>query len=328
MKKIAVEEHWWHASNDKILEELFERTNYPIYAYPENIARMHPKMLTEGFEEFRLKEMDKNGVAIQVLSNSFPGIQGINEAEEAINTAKAANNDMANLIKKYPGRFAGFASLPLQDPKAAADELERTVKKLGFKGALINGHTNGEYLDERKFWVVWECAEALGVPLYLHPFDTLSDQIKIYKGYNEMLGPTWSWNVETATHTMRIISSSLFDAFPEATLIIGHMGEMIPYILGRIDEGYRFTGGPKVWKIKRKPSYYVRENIMITTSGLWEKEALTCAISALGADKIMFATDYPYITTDEAVELIENMPISDDVKEKIYFKNARQLLKL
>lgn len=328
MKKICIEEHWGHVINEEIREDLQQRTKFPRYADPEFLAMVFPKMGAEAFEEHRLPDMDKNDISMQVISFASPGIQGILDPNEAVAKAKKVNDMQAELINRYPNRFAGFAALPLQDPKAAADELERTVNQLGFKGALINGHTNGEYLDERKFWVVWERAEALGVPIYLHPYDPLADQIKIYKGYNELLGATWSWGVETGTHALRIICSGVFDAFPKATLILGHMGEMIPYVLGRIDEGYRISGGKKTWKIKKMPSQYVKENVMVTTSGLWYPETLLCAIRALGIDRIMFATDYPFVSTKEAVALIENSPISHEFKEKIYCLNAKRFLGL
>ncbi|HUJ88606.1 MAG TPA: amidohydrolase family protein, partial [Syntrophorhabdales bacterium] len=232
----------------------------------------------------------------------------------------------AEIIRKYPGRFAGFAALPTQDPKAAADELERAVTQLGFKGAMILGHTNGEYLDLEKFWIIWERAEGLGVPIYLHPAEPFVDQIKIYDGRPEFMGPAWSWGVETGTHALRIIGAGVFDVFPKATLILGHMGEMLPYMTVRIDEGYEMTFHKT--KLKKMPSDYMKENIMITTSGKYSPGALICAVRELGADRILFAGDYPWVTPKEAVELIERVPISGADKEKIYHLNAEKLFKL
>ena len=325
MKKIMAEEHWYHPLNKEIRDEYSRRTQSHCYSHPENHKKFYVKMMSEGIEEYRLKEMDENGVEMQILSHTYPGIQGVLSAGEAVRKAKTINDDLAGFIQRHPTRFRGFAALPMQDPKAAADELTRTVKDFGFLGALINGHTNGEFLDEDKFRVVWEQAVSLGVPIFLHPFDPVSDQIAVYKGYRAMLGTSWSWNIEAATHVMRIIYSGLFEELPEATLIIGHMGEMLPYILARIDEGYWQTGGPETWKIKKEPSFYYKRNVIITTSGLWNPESLICAISALGAHRILFAADNPFVETSVSVEQIEKAPVSREDKEKIYHTNAREL---
>lgn len=328
MKKITLEEHWYHSLNRNIRDEFAKRTPSTSYRYPEHLKKGIPRMVTEGVEEYRLKEMDENGIDIQILSHQYPGIQGIFGADEAIGKAKIINDDMAEIIRKYPARFKGFATLPMQDPEAAADELKRTVEEYGYLGALINGHTNGEFLDDEKFRVVWKCAVKLGVPIYLHAFDPLPDQIKVYQGYPAMLGPSWSWNIDTATHVMRIICSGLFEELPDATLIIGHMGEFLPYMLARIDEGYTQTGGPNTWKISKPPSYYYQKNVMITTSGMWRPETLVCAVSALGADRVMFSVDYPFLDSRISIAQVENTPISQEDKEKIYHRNAEKLFGL
>jgi 2,3-dihydroxybenzoate decarboxylase len=291
---------------------------------PKALPLIPPRL--RDFEQTRLPLMDESGITMQVLSTSSPGVQGLADAAGAIAVARKINDDQAGIIRKYPGRFAGLAAMPTQDPKAAADELERAVTQLGFKGAMILGHTNGEYLDHEKFWVIWERAEALGVPIYLHPAEPLVDQIKIYDGRPEFMGPAWSWGVETGTHALRIIGAGVFDAFPKATLILGHMGEMLPYMTVRIDEGYEMTFHKK--KLNKMPSDYIRENIVITTSGKYSAGALLCALRELGADRILFAGDYPWVTPKEAVELIERVPMSETDKEKIYHGNAERLFKL
>jgi 2,3-dihydroxybenzoate decarboxylase len=291
---------------------------------PKALPLIPPRL--RDFEETRLPLMDESGITMQVLSTSSPGVQGLADAAGAIAVARKINDDQAGIIRKYPGRFAGLAAMPTQDPKAAADELERAVTQLGFKGAMILGHTNGEYLDHEKFWIIWERAEALGVPIYLHPAEPLVDQIKIYDGRPEFMGPAWSWGVETGTHALRIIGAGVFDAFPKTTLILGHMGEMLPYMTVRIDEGYEMTFHKK--KLNKLPSDYIRENIMITTSGKYSAGALLCALRELGADRILFAGDYPWVTPKEAVELIERVPMSETDKEKIYHGNAERLFKL
>ena len=329
MKKISLEDHWYHPLNNEIREEFTKRTpDSTNFRCAANIKYTTPRMGTDGIEKYRLKEMDENGIDIQIMSHGYPAIQGILDAKEAINKAKTMNDDMAEVIQKYPTRFRGFATLPMQNPKAAADELERAVKDLGMLGALINGHTNGEFLDEDKFRIVWERSIELGVPIFLHAFDPLPDQVKAYKGYRGLVGVGWGWNVEVAHHVMRIIYSGLFEDMPEATLIIGHMGEMLPYALARIDEGYEQTGGSENWKIPKEPSYYYKKNIMITTSGHWNPEAMLCAIGALGIERIMFSVDFPFVVTEKSVQQVENTPISQEDKEKIYYKNAQRLFNL
>lgn len=324
MKKICVEEHWGSPEMEEIRTQWRARTGFPVSMDPKALPLIPPRL--RDFEETRLPLMDQSGVTMQVLSTSSPGVQGLADAAAAIVAARKINDNQAEIIRKYPGRFAGFAAVPTQDPKAAADELERTVTQLGFKGAMILGHTNGEYLDLEKFWIIWERAEALGVPIYLHPAEPLVDQIKIYDGRPEFMGPAWSWGVETGTHALRIIGAGVFDAFPKATLILGHVGEMLPYMTVRIDEGYEMTFHKK--KLKKLPSDYIRENIMITTSGKYSPGALICALRELGADRILFAGDYPWVTPKEAVDLIEQVPMSDGDREKIYHLNAERLLKL
>ena len=176
---------------------------------------------------------------MQVISTGSPGLQGLGDPEKAVSTARKVNDTMAELISNHLGRFAAFAALPTQDPDAAAIELERAVTEHGFKGRMIHGQTNGEYLDERKFCVLWERAEELGLPIYLHIANRPVDHLDIYKGHPELQGAAWHWNVEVATHALRIVCSGVFDDFPNATLILGHMGELLPYALKRVDEGYR-----------------------------------------------------------------------------------------
>jgi len=328
MRKIALEEHWQHPLNADIIKKYTERTPSAAFYNPDWMEPRRQMNRTEGIEKYRLKEMEEAGVDIQIVSLGYPGISGIIDANEAVSSSIVFNDALAEITRKYPEKLKGFAALPLQDPKAAADELERTVKDFGFLGALINGHTNGAYLDADKFRIVWERAVALGVPLYLHAFDPLPDQIKVYDGYPALFGPAWSWNSETATHVMRIIYSGLFEDLPDATLIIGHMGEGLPFLLGRIDEGYKQAGGAKTWKIGREPSYYFRKNVMVTTSGEWNPEALTCTISAVGADHVMFSIDFPHVHSQAAIDQVESAPISQEIKEKIFYKNAERLFGL
>jgi 2,3-dihydroxybenzoate decarboxylase len=318
MKKITIEEHFLPPGN----QVEAAGSDRPVN---DIVKRMTPLLMD--LEEQRLAEMDTYGIATQVLSLNAPGIQAETDTNEAIKQAKQSNDFLAEVTGKHPTRFAGFAALPLQDPGVAADELERAVTQLGLKGAMINGHTNGEFLDEPQFRIVWERAEGLGVPLYLHPGNAPFDQGNVfYEGYPEMLGPTWSWGVETATHALRLVFSGVFDEFPRATLILGHLGEMLPYALLRLDSGEKRASGKK--KLQKLPSQYVKENMAITTSGHFSQASLLCALLTLGADRILFSVDYPYASTQEAATFIENAPLSDTDKEKICHLNAERLLGL
>ncbi len=300
------------------------RTGLSASVNPAETPLVGPRL--GDFEKFRLPLMDESGITLQVLSSGSPGVQGIIDPRTAAATARKINDAAAEIIRKYPGRFSGFACLPTQAPKAAADELERAVTRLGLKGAMIQGHTHFEYLDEQKYWILWERAEALGVPIYLHIMEPSHEARKIYRGHPELEGPIWSWGVEAATHALRIIGAGVFDAFPKAILILGHLGESLPYLLGRLDEGYVMAF--KTRELKRSFSQYIKENVLITTSGKYQPEALVCAISAVGADRILFAADYPWVSPKEAVALIERTPIGDSDKEKIYHLNAERWLKI
>lgn len=323
-KKIAIEEHWTNPALMKIRQEYDARIKSPLKMTKEFLINFGKKGVD--FENMRIPTMDKYDIAIQIISTGSPGVQGTTDKNRAISLAKEINNLQAEIISKYPTRFAGFAALPLQDPKAALEEFERAVTKLGFKGAMVQGHCNGEYLDQQKFWNLWELAEALEVPIYLHVTDPLSDQIRIYEGYPEMLGASWGWVVETATHALRIIYSGLFDTFPKATLILGHLGETLPYQLLRFDEGYEQA--IKTRKLKKPISSYIKENILVTTSGWFKPSSLRCAIDVMGADRVLFATDYPFVDTGLAVKMIEDTPLSDQEKVNIYYLNAKRVFKL
>jgi 2,3-dihydroxybenzoate decarboxylase len=326
MKKIAFEEHIHSKELGKIRMQWTARTKFPDLIDKDFwMKNCMPKMM-EPPEKVRIPLMDEAGIDIQVLSPNSPSIQGILDPVEAVEAAVRINDDLSDFAKKHPERFFCFASLPLQNPQAAADELERCVTKLGFKGAIVHGHTNFHYLDERQFDCVWAKAEELDVPISLHVIDPALDQIKIYEGCHELLGPSWNWNVENATHILRMVCNGVFKRFPKAKLIAGHMGEGLPYYLGRIDEGFVSFLGHSLKKIDRMPSDYIKNNIYVSTSGKYFPPTLRCAIDAMGIDKIIFATDFPFFDMKEAVSQIESSNLSDYEKECIYFRNAEKLL--
>ena len=319
-----MEEHWGNRELGEIYLKWRARTGFPESIDIKTIPLAFPRLAD--FERFRLPLMDELGISTQVISVGSPGIQGLPDAATAIPMARKTNDLQAEIIRKYPGRFAGFAALPTQDPKAAADELERAIKQLGFKGAMIQGRTNWEHLDEQKHWVLWERAAALEVPIYLHVNEPTPAVVKEYEDHPELMGPTWSWGVEAATQALRIIGSGVFDAVPKATMILGHLGESLPYLLGRLDEGYAMAY--KARKLKKLLSQYMRENVLITTSGLYRPEALTCAIQAMGEDRVCFACDYPFVDPRESVRVFEATPMTKEQREKIYYLNAERWLKV
>ena len=237
--------------------------------------------------------------------------------------ARQANDYLAKAVQAHPDHFAGFATVPLQNPKAGADEFERAVRDLGVKGAMIIGQTDGLYLDDDRFSPLWERAEAVDAPIYLHAADA-AVMPATYAGRPELDGATWSWTAETAAHALRIIFGGVFDRFPRAKLLLGHMGETLPFLLWRLDKrAQAFSQGAAI-----KPSEIFRRNIAITTAGTFSDEPLDCALKALGEDSIMFSVDHPFEDIKEATAWLDAVPISETVREKISWGNAKRILKL
>jgi 2,3-dihydroxybenzoate decarboxylase len=280
----------------------------------------------------RLSDMDRHGIDMQILSITTPGIQ-VFEKKKAIALAKKSNDRLAEVINTYPDRYAGLAAVAPQAPAEAARELERAVTDLGMKGVIINSHTQGEYLDRPKYWELFEAAQALDVPIYLHPRTPSPEMIKPFLSYG-LEGAGWGFAIETSTHAMRLILSGLLDEFPKLKFVLGHLGEGIPFWLPRIDSRFanqtwtEIDASERVKQRQRKPSEYFLDNFVIATSGVNWSPALTFALSVLGADRILFAIDYPYESTALAVEGIDNMPLSDRDRQKIYRTNAEKLFKL
>ena len=313
------------------LEEHFTSPELSSYAHGpgssmnrEGFGRFEKGLLD--FDGARLEAMDRVGIELAVLSVTTPGVQAEPDAHLAIRRAREANDLLARQIQRHPTRYAGFAHLPLHDPSAAANELSRCIEDLGFKGAMINGHTNGRYLDEDIYHPFWERVQQLDVPIYLHPRDP-HDMPHIYRGHPELLGATWSWTVETATHALRMVFGGTFDRFPGVTLVLGHMGETVPYLLWRLDSRTRIQSGADQGR-RRLPSEVIRKHIAVTTTGVCAHAALLCAVSALGEDSVMFSVDYPYEDCSVAAEFIATAPISEAVRAKICHGNAEGLLRI
>ena len=278
------------------------------------------------FGDLRLAAMDSAGIEMSVLSLTTPGIQGEKDKAAAVRLARQANDALAREVQKRPQRYGGFAAVPTQDPAAAADELQRAVKDLKFTGALINGQTNGRYLDDSAFLPFWERVQALDVPVYLHP-GTLSDTPAMFAGRPELDGPVWAWTADTGSHALRLVFSGLFQRFPRLKVILGHMGETLPFLLWRIDNRHELAVGRPLAPEER-PSFVFRRNFVITTSGVCDPIPLAEALAALGDDNVMFSVDYPYQESKEAGTFIESAPLSDAVRAKVCNGNARRLLRL
>jgi 2,3-dihydroxybenzoate decarboxylase len=314
------------------LEEHFITPELASYAAPA-AAIAQPAVWKEAsrrlldFTGERLAGMDAAGLDVQVLSLMAPGIQAVSDPSAALASAIAVNDLLAAVIAENPTRFVGFAALPLQDPQAAAKELDRTVTQLGFRGAMINAHTQGQYLDDPAMRVVWESAVRLGVPLYLHPANGV-DVPHVMSGHPELIGPMWSWGPDTAAHVLRLIFGGVFDDFPDAKLIVGHMGEGLPYALWRLDSRWGFHNHHGIELARGNPSEYLRRNLYITTGGVCSTPPLLCALLALGADHILFGTDYPFEDMATATEFLRNAPVSEPDRAKIAHLNAERLLGL
>ncbi len=318
--KIAVEEHF-------VTPELKDTIFGSIGWRQEEWTAMADALQETG--EARLADMDAAGIEIAAVSLAAPCIQDVVDPPDAVAKAAAANDALAEVVASHPDRYVGLAALALQDPAAAAEELERCVGELGFRGALVNGYSSigdldtAGYYDEERYLPFWERVAALGVPFYLHPRNPLPTQRRYYEGREELLGPTWAFTVETATHCLRLMASGLFDRLPELQIVIGHMGELLPFAVERTEQ--RLSHIPTV-ALERGPARILRENFHITTSGNFHTQSLIGAILQVGADRILFAADHPFERTAEAAAWFDAVPISEGDRQKIGRTNAARLL--
>jgi 2,3-dihydroxybenzoate decarboxylase len=356
MKTIATEEHF---HGPYYLDYVQTRKGYPrlehikgdrgqdIWQWWSNeseyqlwLPRAINKMRDLG--EGRIKEMDESGIDMQILSFT-PGIDDFDAAEGTAVTRKV-NEDLSEAVKNHPQRFAGLAALAMKDPVAAADELERAVKELGLKGAMIFPHVQGDYVDNRKYRPVFEKAVSLDVPLYIHPTHPSPKNLHMYSDYPELAGSLWGFAAETGHGVMRLMCSGIFDELPDLKIILGHLGEALPFWMWRLDNRMRRSSvtlmktdkegkaspafAPLVQTLQKMPSQVLRENIYVTTSGMLWSPALLCTVLALGADHILFAVDHPMEMNQEAVDFFKTAPISESDREKILHLNAERLLRL
>jgi len=315
MRKIALEEHF--------LSPGFEDYWLPTMGNVDQKAVSGLLARLKDFGDMRMAAMDSGGIARAVLSVSGPGVQAERDAATARRRAAEANDFLAGEVAKRADRYSGFGHLPMQDGVAAADELERCIRDLKFCGAMINGHTNGQYLDHPSLFPFWERAEAIGAVVYIHPTDPVSPSPAL-AGVEGLRRATWEWGFETGSHALRLVFSGLFDRFPRAKVALGHLGETLPYLLWRFDSRAKLYGV----KLGKKPSDYIRQNFVVTTSGMSSAEPLDCALAALGNDRVMFAADYPFEQSAEAGEFLDETPLAETVREEIAFKNAMREFKL
>jgi 2,3-dihydroxybenzoate decarboxylase len=312
---IALEEHYW----DKALAE--------SYAGPDSTRDPELARRLYDMGELRLKEMDEAGIDVQVISHGAPATQKLT-GDGAVALTRQVNDRLAAACAAHPKRFAAFAALPTSDPAAAAEELERTVSKLGFKGGMIHGLANGVFLDDKRFRPIFERAARLDVPIYLHPSVPHQGVIDAYykdyaADYPMILRAAWGFTVETATQAVRLVLSGIFDAYPNLKIILGHLGEGLPFMVWRIDAALARPG---------QKSVSFRDvfcgHFYITTSGFFSNPALLCSVMELGIDRILFSVDWPFVANTPAVKWIDSVPLSDEDKVKLASGNAKRLLRL
>jgi 2,3-dihydroxybenzoate decarboxylase len=316
---------------DKIaLEEHFRVPNMPEYSgagqyISDNTAAAYMDDRLADFNDLRLQSMDEANVTRAILSHTVPGLGATTDKKKAVGDAIKINDFLAEQIARHPHRFGGFATLPMQSVLEATEELERCVRQLGFHGALINGHTHGHYLDEDQYEVFWERVAELNVPVYIHPTNAWQTP-QNYQDHPELGAAIWGWAPETATHILRLLFSGLFDRFPTLQIIAGHGGESLPYFLWRFDSRFKIFNFGKT--LHKQPSSYIRENVSITTAGLFSTPPLRCALEALGEDRVLFSIDYPYESSQAAGDWLDNAGLAADTLRKIASANAKRLLHL
>jgi uncharacterized protein len=280
------------------------------------------KLLDVGEE--RLKDMDAAGIDVQVLSLTSPGVEQF-DPSMGTELATRINDELYSIVQNHPSRFVGYAALAPKNPEGAVRELERSVKELGFKGWKTHSNYGGTYLDDKEYWPILEKAEELDVPIYLHPAVPAIPPLRKY-GF-ALAGAPFGFGIETAICMMRLIYSGIFDKCPRLKIVLGHLGEGLPFVLQRIDFAY-----VRPWfepaarpNLKKKPSEYLKENVFVTTSGNYLQPAFMCTYEAMGIDRILLSTDYPYEDSDECLQFLESLPINDEDKDKMYSLNAGHL---
>ena len=320
--KIALEEHW-------AVEETLTIAGQPVRAgaWWDELCGL----LVE-FRDKRLAGMDENGIEFVILGLNSPALQAILDPAEAVEVARRSNDTLAAEVAHNPGRFAGFAGLPMQDPEAAARELTRCVTELGFKGAMANCFTQRDVADSAVYYELpefrpfWATVAELEVPFYLHPRLTIPSQTASYEGHRWLFSPVWDFGSETATQALRLIGSGLFDEYPRLQIVLGHLGERLPFDMWRIDN--LMDHMPERYPAAKKVSEYLRQNFHMTTSGQFHDTPFHCALTEMGAARLMFSVDYPYEEMGPAAQWFDNTELSDADRRRIGRTNAIELFNL
>ena len=325
MRTIAIEEHFLAKGFREAMQRNASSQGGGLR--PAMTAERQVKLADLG--SIRLKEMDTGGIDLQVISD-IGSVVAPRPGDEGVKLAREANDQLAAAVAAHPDRFAGFATLPMTKPEAAADELERAVRSLGMKGPMIHGSINGRFLDDPSFLPVLERAAILNVPIYLHPAEPSAP---VREAYYTDLDPAvgfvlstsgWGWHSEVGMHALRLILAGVFDRLPTLQIIIGHMGEMIPFMLARIND----TLTPVAKHLQHPVPEYFLHNFHITTSGFFTDPPLLLAMQVMGADRIIFSVDYPFSTNEQGRAFLDHASISPADKEKISHLNAERLLRL
>ena len=318
MRTIALEEHFWTAA---------------LAAPPGTgqLAVWGPRVGDQlsDLGPLRLADMDASGIDVQVISHVAPAAQG-RAGAEGLARAREANDQLAAAVRAHPDRFAGFATLPTADPQAAADELERATVELGFVGALVNSTlgSNGAFLDDARFEPLLDRFERLDTPLYLHPAPpSAALRVALYSGLPpdvaaRLATGSLGWHAEAGLHVLRLVATGVFDRHPKLRMIVGHCGEMLPFMLARIDAMLRLD------RLVLEPSEYMLRNVWVTTSGLFSIPPVMCTVQVFGVDRVLFSVDYPFGSNAAGRALLDALPLSPDDKAKIAGGNAERVLGL
>ena len=335
LRKIAIEEHFIdpmqiHPNYGDSFSSEDNQEGSSYAGFNPEFAEVVSARLND-LRDGRIEEMDAAGIDIAVLSHTIGGVEGMSDPADAVSTARRVNEFLAAEGAGSGGRFAGFATVALQDVDAAVKELTRAVTELGLCGVMVNGYSNlgsdNLYLDEDRFEPFWAALEELQVPLYLHPrLPSRAVQDAVYRGHPELVGAAWGFAPETATHVLRIVYGGVFDRHPGAKLIIGHLGEMLPFFAWRIQRAFEYN--PYSKRTRKRLQDYLSDNIWVTTSGNFSDQALITVLLTIGADHVMFASDYPYDMATDAARWIERAPISERDRQKICRDNAAALFRL
>ena len=313
---IAIEEHYWDAELAKTYVGLESGRPGP------QLDRLYD------LGALRLKEMDEAGIDIQVLSHGAPSAQKL-PADTAVAITRGVNDRLAAVCAANPKRFSAFAALPTADPKGAADELERAVTKLGFKGAMLHGLANGVFLDDQRFWPIYERAVKLDVPIYMHPGLPDARVMDAYyepysKEFPMVVRAAWGYTVETATLAIRMVLSGVFEKYPKLKIVLGHLGETLPFLVWRVDHALARPGAAKQLSFRD----VFCGNFWITTSGNFSNPALLCCVQEMGVDRILFSVDWPFVMNPLGTKWMETVPLSDEDKAKILSGNTKRLLRM